>query len=1151
MASPLASPTAAAVVEPEQQQQQQPTAATATPAPAAQQPEPQPEMAQPETPAAATDDQQEQQPSSPNWNSLAQHYEKVLLEDTQRDPAETSCSSSEDGGGSPRAHEISVPLDGAPNGGLSKSQHAEVAARLSDLGDPMRKSSMDRRITYIGEGLLDIGAMDAMDRLSEMSIDMADDAEAARRMPPPTHEPTIVDNEDADSASSGGSTQDSEAPSVDAPAAIDAPTEEAPASAPAPAPAAPPATENKLQSFLAHNHAPASSEVTLQTPAPSAPRDNLQKRRSKLLDFLANDANDRYLDDVYQDEQRDEQDDDDEADVPPQNAEKVRHRRTNRANSKLLAFLSKVEGEKTYSGEHGDGADRDSDNLRKRQEATKIYDATTQKPTAERPRFVIFNPEDVKHDALPGSETGASKLHAFLAKEEPHLQYVNNQIEHELPTMSKEDTRNKLHEFLAHEEPTKAVTPEPTANESNQTQHDAPTPTPAPTSAPARTGSRLTSFFSRSLSKNNNQPKETSAPAPQPAAPPAPAPAPAPAPVADVAASEATPVAVEPVPEPESTGPRKPSQRMLELMSKLNNIKLACEQNELTEVATAKISSLLASISQVVAQDLSRERPTHSMEHLRRRLSTVTAPEPSKVSWVKTAKEREIEEKLHTITIASQPLSFISETAPTVPELAPVKQLALDIAPTVGESFKAFEAAQNLMEVLSTYHTLLIDCGLSKVKLEDPWAVYHHIKIAVHDKLGFRQKQLFKLLDMRINTDVYRKKPSAGQRVCIIGAGPVGLRAAVEMALLGACVVVIEKRKHFSRENILHLWPWVVQDLTSLGAKVLFPQFCHSTAYFHVGTRQLQCILLKVALLLGATVFPVTAYESIARPDAIASDRKPFYTLVTKPQIPWMEFTAVLGASGTQDTFSKDAGLERFVFSRKEAIGIVCYFPNHGTPEEKRVSEFSWTIQFKQDMFAKMRAIGLDLENIVYYRGEMHYIVMTPKRQNLLDEGVVRTNYLGLRELLADDNVNVGNLHDYVTRALRFFKIPQKAPFARVRMFDFSTRTRANKAANVLSSKGKKLYCGLIGDSLMEPFWPEGLGTCRGFLGALDGCWMVSQIGKQGDEQLLADRELGYRIIQHVSGFSRDDLQKNVRKYNCDPRSRYTVRYPAPLPLAN
>ena len=60
----------------------------------------------------------------------------------------------------------------------------------------------------------------------------------------------------------------------------------------------------------------------------------------------------------------------------------------------------------------------------------------------------------------------------------------------------------------------------------------------------------------------------------------------------------------------------------------------------------------------------------------------------------------------------------------------------------------------------------------------------------------------------------------------IIGGGPCGLRTAIELALLGAKVVVLEKRDSFSRNNVLHLWPYTIHDLRGLGAKKFYGKFC-------------------------------------------------------------------------------------------------------------------------------------------------------------------------------------------------------------------------------------------------------------------------------------------------------------------------------------
>lgn len=54
----------------------------------------------------------------------------------------------------------------------------------------------------------------------------------------------------------------------------------------------------------------------------------------------------------------------------------------------------------------------------------------------------------------------------------------------------------------------------------------------------------------------------------------------------------------------------------------------------------------------------------------------------------------------------------------------------------------------------------------------------------------------------------------------VIGAGPVGLRTAIGMALLGARVHLIEKRKDVNRPAALKLSDWLCKDLLKLGISV-------------------------------------------------------------------------------------------------------------------------------------------------------------------------------------------------------------------------------------------------------------------------------------------------------------------------------------------
>ncbi|EGZ12886.1 hypothetical protein PHYSODRAFT_546706, partial [Phytophthora sojae] len=565
-----------------------------------------------------------------------------------------------------------------------------------------------------------------------------------------------------------------------------------------------------------------------------------------------------------------------------------------------------------------------------------------------------------------------------------------------------------------------------------------------------------------------------------------------------------------------------PSGNQLSLLAMLGQITLACQRTDLSELCVARLRSHLVSILEIMREDTGTD--TLQIKGRSRRLSsTQGTSEASDYDF--HCRDR---------------LDASGGNRVNAPMFSYPRA---NVSSTVRSTFKAFVSATDLGDTLAAFKDLLRDCRLDGVKLEEPWHLYFRIKAAVYSKLGFRKKHLFKLLDARFNVDVYKQKPAATKRVCIVGAGPVGLRAAVELALLGSRVTVLEKRTRFSRENMLHLWPWVVQDMAALGAKVLFPKFCKSRTYFHVSTRQLQLVLLKVALLVGVEVHTATDFEAIVPPQLTPHNGLSPYSIKTEPHIEETEFTAVLGASGVNNALAEPAGIERFVFCQKESLGIVCYFPNLETLEETKVKEFSWTTELKHKMLNKMREVGIDLENIVYFRGEMHYLVMTPKRHNLVVRRVVKKNHPNSKDLVRADNINQDAFHLFVNDIVNFVGIPRKADFARVSIFDFSSLTRADKAASILTSHGKKLYVGLIGDSLLEPVWHEGVGTCRGFLGALDAVWMVAQIGKMPDTQLLADREFTYRIMQRLSGHHRDEMQKNVRKYTVDPKSRYTIDF--------
>lgn len=105
------------------------------------------------------------------------------------------------------------------------------------------------------------------------------------------------------------------------------------------------------------------------------------------------------------------------------------------------------------------------------------------------------------------------------------------------------------------------------------------------------------------------------------------------------------------------------------------------------------------------------------------------------------------------------------------------------------------------------------------------------------------------------------------------------MRSAIEAQLLGAKVVVVEKRDRMSRNNVLHLWPFVIQDLRALGAKKFFGKFC-AGSIDHISIRQLQCILLKVALILGVEFHENVSFGALVPPPDNQNDGSEYFFLL-------------------------------------------------------------------------------------------------------------------------------------------------------------------------------------------------------------------------------------------------------------------------------
>lgn len=93
--------------------------------------------------------------------------------------------------------------------------------------------------------------------------------------------------------------------------------------------------------------------------------------------------------------------------------------------------------------------------------------------------------------------------------------------------------------------------------------------------------------------------------------------------------------------------------------------------------------------------------------------------------------------------------------------------------------------------------------------------------------------------------------------------------------------------------------------------------------------------------------------------------------------------------------------------------------------------------------------------------------------------------------------------------------------------------------------KQSLLLVGLVGDSLLEPFWPTGSGCGRGFLSAMDSAWMAHEWATKScrdnpDSSIILDvlreREAIYRLLAQTKS---ENLSQNYSAYTLNPVTRY------------
>jgi len=349
----------------------------------------------------------------------------------------------------------------------------------------------------------------------------------------------------------------------------------------------------------------------------------------------------------------------------------------------------------------------------------------------------------------------------------------------------------------------------------------------------------------------------------------------------------------------------------------------------------------------------------------------------------------------------------------------------------------------------------------------------------------------------------------------------------------------VEKRtpvNAFGRINRLHLWEWCKQDLLAWGGKIYGPPggtFGGDNDFCHIGINELQLLLMKSALLLGVEFHFGKSAAQVENGALVCRDGD---------RLPC---DAVIVADGAHSPLSRTLGLHSVALGLRgegSAIGVVANFVNCREPAEMALRQFAWARQFNAPLFTELQEkTSLNLENIVYYKGHaQHYVVMTPTKKSLLDAGVLRDGR-PQGQLLQASNVDVQQLSATVQRIAEFFGLPTKLCESQGAMiFDFSGIRRLENAAATVDG----VFVCAVGDALLEPFWPEGLGIMRGFMSALDAASAVVVAVEGSQDAATAQLTATYNVLKSVAAQTASQcLQKDPRHYRLAPKSRYTLSH--------
>ncbi|KAJ3253749.1 hypothetical protein HK103_000341 [Boothiomyces macroporosus] len=357
---------------------------------------------------------------------------------------------------------------------------------------------------------------------------------------------------------------------------------------------------------------------------------------------------------------------------------------------------------------------------------------------------------------------------------------------------------------------------------------------------------------------------------------------------------------------------------------------------------------------------------------------------------------------------------------------------------------------------------------------------------------------------------------AASNRIVVSGAGPIGLRCAIEAAFLGHSVTLFEKESEFQDCYHLALWPETESDLRHLGLFEIYPD---KKGLFK---KDIQLGLLKIALLAGVKIKVGTVICGVK--DRIVWALPTVKSAKFFPQKPrsivdgFMLPDSDAGAIRENCPLEFDAeifSLDALIIAEGESSSLVS---NLGF--KKKVSLFTDNVtvlihcEKPKERHPLQVPPGFTYESVFKVSTKSEVVMITTRITALL-----ACKVLEAKDLESINKVKLDEFCSIITQGSQVYS---------VKLYDTSIKTSLTESSKIIEN----VLVLPVGDALSSQYWPLDLGINKGLHGGLDAVWASHLYPKH-------EKELQFcQLMMDSVGWQYGDRPRK-EYYEADPKNRY------------